>query len=146
MSFDTLFEAGSTSKTIIAVTALQLATNGLIDLDENVNTKLKDWKIPENSFTEDKEITLRQLLTHTAGINRPDSMFISEKGKNPTLIQILKGESPTLNDPVEVCFVPGTNHQYSNLTYIIIEKLIQDITGNSLSDYIREEIFLPLEM
>ncbi len=146
ISFNTLFEAGSTSKTFTAVTALQLVSNGLIDLDEEVNAKLKDWKIPENDFTKDTKITLRPLLTHTAGINRPDSMFISEKGKEPTLLQILKGDSPALNDPVEVCFEPGTDHQYSNLAYIIIEKLIRDITGMSLSDYIRKEIFLPLEM
>ncbi len=146
VSFDTLFEAGSTSKTFTAITALQLVSKGLIDLDEEVNAILKDWKIPENNFTKDKKITLRQLLTHTSGINRPDSMFNSEEGKDPTLLQILKGESPALNDPIEVCFEPGTDHQYSNLAYIIIEKLIQDVTGASLSDYMREEIFLPLEM
>ena len=146
ITFSTLFEAGSTSKTFTAVAALHLVTKGLIDLDEDVNAKLKDWQIPENNFIKESKVTLRQLLTHTAGINRPDSMFSSEKGKDPTLLQILRGEPPALNDPVKVCFEPGTDHQYSNLAYIIIEKLIQDITGRSLSDYIRKEIFLPLEM
>jgi CubicO group peptidase (beta-lactamase class C family) len=146
IDYDTLFEAGSASKTLTAITALQLVSKELVDLDEDVNSKLKNWQIPENSFTKDHKISLRKLLTHSAGINRPDSMFISEEGKEPTLLQILKGESPALNDPVEVCFVPGSDHQYSNLGYIIVEKLIQDITEMSFTDYIREEIFRPLKM
>jgi CubicO group peptidase (beta-lactamase class C family) len=143
---DTLFEAGSASKTFTAIAALNAVKKELLNLDESVNNKLKTWKIPDNDFTKEKQVTLRQLLAHTAGINRPDSMFGHEDGKTPTIIQILNGEPPAKNDPVEVVFVPGSEHQYSNLGYIIIEKLLQDIYDKNLSEIMKKMVFDPLEM
>ena len=146
LSFETLFEGASTSKTFTALIALNAVEEKLIDLDESVNNKLKTWKIPENNFTKEKDVTLRQLLTHTAGINRPDSMFGNEEGKVPTIIQILIGELPAINDPAEVVFTPGTSHQYSNFGYIIIEKLLQDVYNRNLPEIMKETIFNPLNM
>lgn len=146
VTLDTLFEGGSTSKTFTAAAVLNAVENNLLDLDENVNGKLKTWKIPENDFTKKSEVTLRQLLTHTAGINRPDSMFGVEEGKIPTITQILKGEPPALNDPAEVSFTPGTDHSYSNLGYIIIQKLYEDVTEQKLPNIMKEVVFGPLGM
>ena len=86
------------------------------------------------------------MLTHTAGINRPDSLFGYEDDNIPTLIQVLNGEKPALNDPVKVEFVPGSKHQYSNLGYTIIQKLLEDVTGKSFHILMKEVIFDPLEM
>lgn len=146
VTLDTLFEGGSTSKTFTAAVVLNAVEKNLLDLDEKVNDKFKTWKIPENDFTKKSEVTLRQLLTHTAGINRPDSMFGVEEGKVPTINQILKGETPALNDPAEVVFTPGTDHNYSNLGYIIIQKLYEDVTGKTLPNIMKEVVFTPLGM
>jgi CubicO group peptidase (beta-lactamase class C family) len=54
---ETIFEAGSTSKSITAVMALHFVQEGLIDLDQNVNSYLKSWQVPENQFTEKKKVT-----------------------------------------------------------------------------------------
>ncbi|MGC9780012.1 MAG: beta-lactamase family protein [Candidatus Heimdallarchaeota archaeon] len=143
---ETLFEAASTTKALTAVLALHFVENGILDLDEEINTKLKNWKIPENEFTEKEKVTLRRLLTHMAGINRPDSLFSYEEGKTPTLIQVLNGESPALNDPVKVEFIPGSKHQYSNIGYTIIQQLLEDVTGKSFHQLMKEVIFEPLEM
>ena len=146
VTLDTLFEAGSASKTFTAVAVLNAVEKNILDLDEDVNNQLISWKIPENDFTKEKKVTLKHLLTHTAGINRPDSMFSTQEGKTPSIDQILNGELPALNDPVEVCFVPGTDHMYSNLGYIIIQKLFEDVTSKKFSEIMKETIFEPLEM
>jgi len=142
----TLFEAGSTSKLVTAVVTLKLVEKGKLKLDKNVDNYLKDWKIPFSEKINKKEITLKQLLTHTSGINRPDSMFNVEEGKKPTILQVLKGEPPAINDPVKVEFTPGTNHKYSNFAYIIIEKIIEDVSKTTLPDLAKELIFTPLKM
>ncbi len=146
VTLDTLFEGGSTSKTLTATAVLNAVKKGILDLNKNINDKLISWKVPESKFTKDAHVSLQHLLTHTAGINRPDSMFSTEREKVPTIDQVLNGEPPALNDPVEVCFTPGTDHMYSNLGYIIIQKLIEDITGKKLFETMKEIIFSPLNM
>ncbi|MHA1454133.1 MAG: serine hydrolase domain-containing protein, partial [Promethearchaeota archaeon] len=115
-------------------------------MDKDVNTYFNDWKIPENDFTKDEKVTLRRLLTHTAGINRPDSMYSYDEGTTPTLLNVLNGESPATNDPVKIEFIPGSKNQYSNLGFDIIQKLMEDVTGKSINQLLREIIFEPLEM
>ncbi len=64
----TLFQAGSISKPVAATGALYLVEHGKLALDENVNEKLKTWKVPENEFTKNEKVTLRRLMSHTAWI------------------------------------------------------------------------------
>ncbi len=66
---ETLFQAGSISKFVNAVIALKLVEEGKLDLDQDVNTRLKVWKLPENEYTTSEKVTLRRLLSHTAGVN-----------------------------------------------------------------------------
>ncbi|MFW9923356.1 MAG: serine hydrolase domain-containing protein, partial [Candidatus Thorarchaeota archaeon] len=125
---------------------LKAAEENLRELNEPVNKKLKVWKIPESDFTKEIEITLQHLLTHTAGINRPDSMFGCEEGSNPTIEQVLRGENPAKNDPVQIEFVPGTDHKYSNFGFVIIQKYLEDIMDKQFQEITKEMIFQPLEM
>ena len=146
VTLETLFEAGSASKTFTAAAILSAVEKKILDLDEDVNNHLISWKIPENDFTKKKKVSIRHLLTHTAGINRPDSMFSAQEGKTPSIDQILKGESPALNDPAEVCFIPETDHMYSNFGYIILQKLLEDVAEKKFSGIMKEVIFEPLSM
>lgn len=57
---DTLFQAASVSKSVTALAALRLVQEGKLELDEDVNLKLKSWKVPE--FTKNEKVTLRRLL------------------------------------------------------------------------------------
>ncbi len=142
----TLFEAASTSKLVVSAITLHYVENGLLDLDEDVNKKLKSWKIPENDFTKKEKVTLRRLLTHQAGLNRPDGGFSWEEGRMPTLVQTLSGEAPAENDPAVVEVAPGTEWRYSNLGYIVIQQLLEDVTGQPFADIARDVIFEPLGM
>ena len=142
----TLFEAGSSSKIITALVALSLVEEGKIGLDDPVNDYLKEWKIPDNDLTKGNPVTLRHLLTHTSGMNRPDSMFGEEEGQTANILQVLKGESPALNDPATIEKVPGLEHQYSNIAYIVIEKLLNDLLQEETSKIISKRIFNPVDM
>jgi CubicO group peptidase (beta-lactamase class C family) len=64
----TLFQAGSISKPVAAVGALSLVEKGQLALDESVNQKLKSWKVPENEFTKTEKVSLRRIMSHTAGL------------------------------------------------------------------------------
>ncbi len=64
----TLFQAGSISKPVAATAALALVQKGKLSLDENVNEKLKSWKVPDDKLTKDQKVTLRRLMSHTAGL------------------------------------------------------------------------------
>jgi len=65
---NTIFQAGSISKPVAALAALKLVQEGKVTLDEDVNTYLKGWQIPDNTFTGEEKVTLRRLLTHTANL------------------------------------------------------------------------------
>src|SRR5882672_8887918 len=65
---ETLFQAGSISKPVAAYGALKISEEGKIDIDENVNTYLKTWKLPDNEFTKEKKVALKHLLSHTGGL------------------------------------------------------------------------------
>jgi uridine kinase len=68
LTTNTLFQAGSISKTITALGILYLVQEGLLSLDEDVNKYLKSWRIPENNFTKNEKVTLRRILSHSAGL------------------------------------------------------------------------------
>lgn len=143
---ESLFEAASTSKLIVAAITLRFVGNGVLDLDEDVNKKLKSWKIPENSFTAKRKVTLRMLLTHRAGLNRPDGGFSWEEGSTPTLLQTLNGVAPAENPPAVVEGIPGDKWQYSNFGYLIIQQLLEDVLGEPFAQTARRAVFLPLGM
>ena len=143
---ETLFEAGSTTKFLTAVLTHRLIEQGLLNLDEDVNLRLKSWQIPESDFTRESRVTLRLLLSHRAGISRPDGGFGYEDGSTPSLVQVLKGEAPATNKPAVVEFVPGSQHQYSNLGYLVIQQLIEEVTGRPYIELVQEKIFDPVGM
>jgi len=142
---ESIFQAASTSKMITAVLILHFVEKGKLDLDEDVNTYLKSWKIPENEFTRDKKVTMRLLLTHKSGL--PITNFgYDEKIGIPSLVQVLKGESPAQNKAALVEFVPGTKWQYSNIGYDVLQLVLEDVVGKPFAQIARESLFEPLGM
>ena len=142
---ETIFEAASTSKFVTAVLALNFVQKGLIDLDKDVNEYLISWKVPENEFTQVEKVTLRRLLTHKAGLPTTNFSYDDEIGY-PSLINVLNGESPALNAPAIPELVPGSQWQYSNVAYDVLQLIIEDISGKSFQQNADEIIFKPLKM
>ncbi len=90
----TLFQAGSISKPVAAVGAMWLVEHGKLSLDADVNKKLKSWKVPENEFTKDQKVTLRRLMSHSAGLTVHGFPGYAVGAPVPTLVQIFNGEKP----------------------------------------------------
>jgi CubicO group peptidase (beta-lactamase class C family) len=93
---ETLFQAGSISKPVTAVGVLRLVEQNQIDLDADVNSKLRSWKVPENEFTKDKKVTVRRILSHGAGLNVHGFPGYAVKSRIPTLVQVLDGAGPRI--------------------------------------------------
>jgi len=142
---DTFFQAASTSKLITAAIALHFVGKRKLDLDRDVNSYLKSWKIPENDLTKNKKVTLRLLLSHQAGL--PTTNFDhDEKVGYPTLVQVVKGESPAKNKAAVVEFVPGSKWQYSNVGYDVIQLVLEDVLDKPFAQIAQEIVFKPLGM
>jgi CubicO group peptidase (beta-lactamase class C family) len=141
---DSLFQAASTTKMLTAATALHFVGQGRLDLDRDVNDYLKSWKIPDSDLTREKKVTLRLLLTHQAGL--PMTNFPSDDGPPPTLVQVLRSEPPARNKPAVVEFTPGAKWQYSNLGYVVIQFLLEELTGRPLAQLMEDIVFAPLGM
>jgi CubicO group peptidase (beta-lactamase class C family) len=70
---------------------LHLAESRKLDLDADVNQYLKTWKVPANTFTEKTKVTLRELLTHTAGMTVHGFPGYASDSPRPTLVQAKQG-------------------------------------------------------
>ena len=145
---NTLFQCASIGKMITAIAAMQLVEKGLISLDENINEKLVRWKIKENNLTKAQPVTLRHLLSHSAGLTDEYGFLgYGPKDEIPTPLQILNGASPTKNKKsLEVKVQPGTVERYSGGGYLIVQLLIEDLTDISFAEYVEQNIFTPLGM
>ena len=129
VTVDTLFQAGSISKPVSAAAALHLVETGKLNLDEDVNRKLKSWHVPENEFTRDQKVTLRRILSHSAGLTVHGFPGYPVAEPIPTLIQILDGNKPANTAAIRVDMAPGTKERYSGGGYTILQLLLTDTTG-----------------
>lgn len=141
---NTLFQAGSISKPIAALAALDLVQKGKLDLDTDVNEYLNGWKVPDSEFSKKEKVTLRRLLTHTAGTTVHGFPGYTEKDEFPSVEKVLKGEGNT--GKVIVDTEPGSNWRYSGGGYTIMEKVVEDVSGMPLEEYMEKHIFPRLEM
>jgi CubicO group peptidase (beta-lactamase class C family) len=137
---DTLFQAGSISKPVAAMAALRLVQEGKVDLDSDVNDRLKTWKVPENEFTKARKVTLRQLLSHTAGMTVHGFPGYDADGAIPTLLQVLDGTTPANTAAIRVDIAPGTLWRYSGGGYTVMQQLLIDVTGKSFPEVLRENV------
>ncbi|SDD54379.1 CubicO group peptidase, beta-lactamase class C family [Dyadobacter soli] len=143
---NTLFQAGSVSKSVAAMGALYLVEQNKLLLDENVNVKLKGWKVPDNEFTKDKKVTLRGLLSHTTGLTVHGFPGYAVGTKIPSVVQILDGAAPANTPPVRVDFIPGSRWRYSGGGYTVMQQLMVDVTGAGFPEFMKKTVLSPLGM
>jgi CubicO group peptidase (beta-lactamase class C family) len=141
----TLFQAASVSKYVTAVIVLHLVSQGVLDLDTDINEYLRSWKMPVNDLTKNNPITLRHLLSHQSGLPTTNFDYDKNTGR-PTLSQILSGEAPAINKPATPEFVPGSSWLYSNIGYALIQMILEDVTHKPFENIAREIVFDPLHM
>ena len=143
---DTLFQAASISKAVTAAGALYLVEHGKLSLDEDVNKELTTWKVPDNEFTATQKVTLRRLLSHSAGTTVHGFPGYAVGEPIPTLVQILNGEKPANTAPVRVDLVPGTKQRYSGGGITIEQLLIMDVTGKPFPQFMQQTVLGPVGM
>jgi CubicO group peptidase (beta-lactamase class C family) len=141
----TIFQACSISKAVTAVAALRLVQAGFLDLDTDVNRYLSTWKIPDNDAWQ-PTVTLRQLLSHTAGINVPWFYGYHRDQEVPSLIQILAGEKPANTPGVRVTILPGACFRYSGGGYCVVQQLLCDVQGQPFPELMRNLVLDPAGM
>jgi CubicO group peptidase (beta-lactamase class C family) len=143
---NTLFQAGSISKSVAAVGALHLVEKGQLALDDDVNRKLASWKVPENEFTKGQKVTLRRILSHSAGLTVHGFPGYAQGKPVPTLVQVLDGVEPANTRPIRVDLIPGSKFRYSGGGYTVMQQMINERTGKPFPDYMQETVLNPFGM
>lgn len=143
---DSIFSACSISKFLTGMLAMKLVGEGLLGLDDDVNESLISWKVPENEFTKNNKVTLRNLLSHQSGIKDPDGSFpeLDSKLGMPSMVDLLEGRTTYCKAPIEVKCEPESEFHYSDAGFCIIQQLIEDITEKPFHQVMNEQIFEPL--
>ena len=134
---DTLFQAGSLTKSVMAWTVLHLATEGAVDLDEPVEAQIDGWSLPDTPHDTDG-VTPRRLLEHRSGL----PFSIDATPGSPARFRT--GEV----DPEAFTLVqePGAGFIYSNPGYALLALLVEDATGDDLATVVGERVLQPLGM
>jgi CubicO group peptidase (beta-lactamase class C family) len=139
----TLFQAGSISKPVAALCALRLVAQGRLDLDADVNQHLVSWKVPANHGWQPR-VTVRQLLSHTAGLTVHGFPGYPPGQPVPSLLEVLDGQGNT--PPVRVGTIPGLQFSYSGGGYCVLQQLLVDLTGTAFPKLAQELVLGPLDM
>lgn len=136
---ETKYLIGSVTKVFTAVAIMQLYENQKLDIDAPVSQYIPEFSIKQR-FPESKPITIRDVLTHHAGL--PSDIFLHKFSSNsPDYHELLN----YLNEHT-TCFPVGKIKSYSNLGYALLGILVERVSGKTYTDYIQQNIFVPLKM
>ena len=143
---DTRFQAASISKSVAAAAALHFVEEGKIELDRNVNDYLKSWKVPDNDFTREQKVSLRRILSHSAGFTVHGFPGYEAGKPVPTLVQVLNGETPANTEPIRVDTVPGTKWRYAGGGYAVMQQMLIDVVGEPFPEIMQQAVLSKLDM
>lgn len=141
------FNIGSISKMVTAWGVVKLATQNKIDLDAPIEKYVTRWKLPPSEFDVNK-VTVRALLSHTAGISVHGYPGFRPEQTLPTLERSLDGVNGDVreDEKVEIILEPQTRFKYSGGGYTLLQLMIEEVTGRSFAEYMESEVFKPLGM
>lgn len=142
----TLFQAASISKPVSAYAALKEVERGKINPEENVNSYLKSWKLPDNQFTKEKKVNLKHLLSHSGGLSVGGFAGYPVSEKIPTLTEVLDGKKPANSPAIRVDKVPGGTFRYSGGGYCVMQQMLIDLEGKPFPQIMDELVLGPLGM
>lgn len=152
VTVETLFQAASISKPVAAMGALSLVEHGKLSLDENVNQKLVSWKVPDEwkaivlDAEKDIYVSLRGIVTHSAGLTVHGFRGYAAGEDVPSLVQILNGQKPANSAAIRVDIVPGSKWRYSGGGYTVMQQMIIDVAQKPFPDFMQETVLSPLGM
>jgi CubicO group peptidase (beta-lactamase class C family) len=157
-----VYKVGSVRKVIVATSVLQLYDRGLIDLDDDISDYIP-WTMRHPGYPE-VPVTVEMLLSHRSGLDMFRYQYewdtrhfdyVKPASAGSEIVLDLSAEAffkesidpDGFNyDSAAWTFKPGTNYRYSNTTYLILEFMVEQVTGVPFTDYVLENIFQPLQM
>lgn len=140
----TLFQAASISKPVSAMAVLDMAEEGSIDLDTDINEYLGSWKLADNEFTVEEKVTFRRILNHTAGTTVWGFPGYPREADFPDAVGVVSGLGNT--DSISVYKVPGESWRYSGGGYTVMQIALSDVAGQPFENIMAERVLQPLEM
>lgn len=143
---NTLFQAASISKPVAAMAALALVEEGEIGLDDDVNLYLQGCQVEENKYTVQEKVTLRRILSHSAGLTVHGFGGYTSDQEVPNIIQVLNGEEPANSGRIFPDTIPGVQYRYSGGGYTIMQKMLCDITGKEFPELMEELVLSKIGM
>lgn len=137
----TPFAIGSISKSLTALAIVKLIEDKKIKLEDPVQRYLPWFKLKDSQIS--STITIQHLLTHTSGISTYEGLALSDKqSKSSTALK----ENVMKLSNVKLTALPGEKYQYSNVNYIVLGALIEEVTNETYSSYMEKHVFQPLNM
>lgn len=140
----TLFQAASISKPVAAAAVLRLVDQSRLDLDSGINDWLRSWHVPASEHTSGQPVTMRRLLTHTAGLTVHGFPGYPAEDSVPATVGVLDGGGNT--DPVVVDTVPGALWRYSGGGYTVAQVAVEDVTDQPFAAAMQQLVLDPLGM
>jgi CubicO group peptidase (beta-lactamase class C family) len=142
---NTIYHWASNTKPFTGIAIMQLRDRGLLKLDDPVLKYLPELKAVHNPFGEMQDITIRELMNHSAGFR--SSTFPYKNGKDwqpfePTKYSQVEAMLPF----TEILFKPGSKFSYSNLGIVFLGQIIERLSGDDYEVYVDKNILRPLEM
>jgi CubicO group peptidase (beta-lactamase class C family) len=141
---NTIFQVGSVSKMVTAWGAMKLVDQGKIDLDAPIDKYLTRWHLPKSEYSSEG-VTLRRILSHTAGLSLQGYAGVAPSKKLVTIEESLSGRTDGSGD-VRIIYEPGSRFQYSGGGYTLLQLMIEEVSGMPFEKYMEQEVLKPLGM
>lgn len=138
------FNICSISKTVAAWGVMKLIEQGKIELDSPAEKYLTRWHLPESEY-DVNGVTIRRLLSHTAGLSLTGYSGWSPNDTLPSIEESLLGKNNGPGD-VRIIMEPGTKWKYSGGGFTVLQLIIEEVTGQKFADYMQTEVLDPLGM
>lgn len=142
----TLYQVASITKSVNGLGILKLVQEGKLSLTSDIRNYLKSWTFPDNELSKNKTITLKNLLSHTAGLSVHGFIGYAVNDSIPTISQILNGERPANNEPIKPVYQINEHFEYSGGGYTVIRKILDDNISSNYDSLMTALVLKPLKM
>lgn len=146
VSDETPFQAASISKALTAFATLRVVDQGLLALNAPVNHYLQSWRLPDSDAGSSDSVTVELVMAHMAGLSRFVFPGYAPGDALPTLTQMLDGAPPASTPPIRIAQPPGSSWSYSNGGYLVLQQLLEDVTGQDFPSLMDRLVLTPLGM
>lgn len=147
---DTVFQAASISKTLTAWGVMRLVEQGRVELDAPVERYLRRWRLPDAPSNGDGSnaatgVTIRRLLSHSAGLNITEYLGYTPDTSLPAVEEVLsQGSGKT--GPVCQVRPAGGRFAYTDGGYVILQLVVEEVSGRPFAEFMQDEVLQPLGM